>query len=170
MDSLVGVFGPQANLLGCTFLLSYPISCHSLPCLLCPSPLAFPRSICGMWKFLGHGSNLSCTCHLHHRFGSTGSLTHCAGRGGQTCAARDNARSLTCCTTVGTPPAFWLFLLECVKFFPRKGLHFCRLCLLECPCSHHLVPHSHIAQSLRAASCNDLDLIFPVLLAIALLL
>ena len=33
---------------------------------------------CSMWKFLGQGSNLSCSCDLGHGCGIAGSLTHCA--------------------------------------------------------------------------------------------
>ena len=42
----------------------------------------------GLWKFLGQGLNLSHSCNLCHSFG--------------------NARSLTLCATVGTPPiTYW---------------------------------------------------------------
>ena len=37
--------------------------------------------VCGIWKFLGPGSNLSHSCSLHHSCGSVGSLTLCAGLG-----------------------------------------------------------------------------------------
>ena len=34
-----------------------------------------------LWKFLGHGSNLSCSCNLQHGCSNTRSLTHCARLG-----------------------------------------------------------------------------------------
>ena len=39
----------------------------------------FYGSTCGIWKFLGQGSNPSHYCNLHHNCGNTRSLTLCAG-------------------------------------------------------------------------------------------
>ena len=36
---------------------------------------------CGVWKFPGRRSNLSCSYDLCHRYSNAGSLTRCAGRG-----------------------------------------------------------------------------------------
>ena len=33
--------------------------------------------ICSIWKFLGQGSNLSCSYDQHHSWGNTGSSAHC---------------------------------------------------------------------------------------------
>ena len=68
-----------------------------------------------IWKFLGQGLNLSCSCDLCHRCGNAVSLTHCTGPGWNLHGHRDNARSLTCCATGGTP------LLVCKWLVGLKG-------------------------------------------------
>ena len=57
---------------------------------------------CGIWKFLGQGSSLSCIYDLHHSCDNTGSLIHCARPGIEPAMPQRRAGSLTHCTTAGT--------------------------------------------------------------------
>ena len=79
----------------------------------------------GVWRFPGHGSNLTCSppdpwCH---RYGNAWSLTHCTGHDQilvlTPSHCRDNARSLSSWATAGTPEeslffVFCFFLSFCL--------------------------------------------------------
>ena len=54
------------------FLVLPLTSIHSPPVLDCTH---------GIWKFPGQGSNPNCICHLCHSCGNTKSLTHCTTAG-----------------------------------------------------------------------------------------
>ena len=41
----------------------------------------FLSHTCSIWNFPGQGSNPNCICDLHHSYGTSGSLTHCARLG-----------------------------------------------------------------------------------------
>lgn len=77
--------------------------------IICIKYTLYTYYTCGKWKFLSQGSNTSCSYDLHHRCGNTRPLTHCAGWWSNLCLSRnpshvrDNARSFTCCNTVGIP-------------------------------------------------------------------
>ena len=85
-------------------------------------PFFFPFSFgctCGIWKFLGQGSNWSWCYDLHHSYSNAGSLT-CYARPGikPPRPPQRQARSLTHSTTVGIPVLLFLsFFLSFFFFF-----------------------------------------------------
>ena len=72
---------------------------------VCPKPLSFFffGHTWGIWKFPGQESNPSWSCNLYHISSTTRTLTHHARAGIEPVLPQRQARSLTHCTTAGTP-------------------------------------------------------------------
>ena len=87
----------------------------------------FFSHICGIWKFLSQGFILSHSCS------NSGSSIHCARLGltlhlsSDLSCCRDNAKSLTCCTTVGTPVLYVILSVTVIRLLEYPSLVDCPL-------------------------------------------
>lgn len=83
--------------------------------------LFFNGHIVAYGSFWARGSNPSCSCDLHCSCSNTRSLTDFSGLGSILSSHRDNAISLTRCTTVGIPI---LHILKIRLFFQELQAYF----------------------------------------------
>lgn len=83
--------------------------CFPNNCLSISSFFFFFRLHLWHWRFLGQGSNLSCSCNLCRSCGKTGSLIHYATAGTQACL--DWKGLLRELTSLNSFPFIWMIII-----------------------------------------------------------